>query len=498
MSVDDRYPTCRGSGVQLDFRYHPSLGTVAAFTKYGLRPAYKFTTREDVKLVLMHSRGTLLYRGKSYEHSHLSKRPFGGSSPPTMPWAPSGGKILDFYFGYAMFVSDIPPSVRVFPTRYLKVHALASACAAQDWYWTYCSGPPEKHTTVGIIPIKLPVPCNFMLIQVRPSIELYTQDEKDEGGPPHSYFSWHTGAFNDETKPAWRLSNQDGLFDNGQDRTDTSKSIILLGEALHACQAWLRDPQGFRQAAADEDKLRGVLLLQLRELDFWLHRCMKHNHDYVTKLTTRMFSQSLGYLKVSQQFKDLNNHPVQPHCSTETMNQVVREIYKGFNRGSIEQWRDGGELEVLAHDAGYGYFWSREDMEVALRRYRTDFYDIKGAGLANKVFNLDDQYLHPPLGETVSERRLRERELGRERIRLFVKIGEWYEEELRLIPEQSYQPVLTEAQKKSKEKERLEEEEGLRYCLVLRAISFGALLDTGADNSGLIHMDIAKQIVPLL
>ncbi|KAF4456689.1 hypothetical protein F53441_1245 [Fusarium austroafricanum] len=71
--TDSPYPVVLGDGFQFDFRQHPTLGTIGAYSRYGDDPdVQERPTKAELATAIQHSRGRIGVRGAAMGRLHIS------------------------------------------------------------------------------------------------------------------------------------------------------------------------------------------------------------------------------------------------------------------------------------------------------------------------------------------------------------------------------------------------------------------------------------------
>lgn len=494
--IDGKYPLACGSGLQLDFRDHPLLGTVAAFTNYGAHEVEVLASKDDIVAASRHCRGLLQIGGVTFnqpvELSSEENRYFG--IIPRFPWP---NRLIDNVidpFGHKdesgrrttvqgiwLLYGDIRKTIQVFPSESLEVHAIATAIICQSLPWEFNKS--------GLWWSISPLP-SCSTHEVKEHTSLVGQRGHFRLGARYfrqsSFYSWFT--LSEASLELNDVSGNDPRVDVHQSQDTTIKpvvnSIIIVEGAEEVCRTWLLAPKEFRAMAAKDDSLHKMIVLQLLEVDHWLSK----NKRLVAPIARNIFETASALHCISRRVKKLSvvEFPVQSiHLNSlpvsyssdvnEDMlvrNESYRDIVEAFNRGSLDDWTEGLLYTIASGEPThiFDHFnpfpWLHKYRGVI--RHETEKYQ------GSKVRKTWTQIYEDKERNFLEKNKIRiatteERERPAEGI----------------VNAESI--CLTK-----------EEYEGIKIHLVFRALLFGALLDTGADNSCLLDLDHAKQVVPML
>jgi hypothetical protein len=461
------YPACWAPGLQLNFRSHPLLGLVAAFTTYGFKPVYRATSPDDLRVAYYHSQGILKYAGKEIQNPFLTmnrtirvKGAYGPIPIDERVAAEFGSSRnnFDHVGGIWLLVGDIPIEVRVFPSVNLQVHAIASALATQDIGWMDRSGIPHPTAELGMT-------ANMTLPGASRSI-IVDGKYGEEALPDHirrnckaQFHSWMSNSEEDR-RPSWpdRMNLTSFHRQNFQPRFGVT--IIILKKALKICSMWLRNPRDFRIATTFKAHYRVTVLLQLLELDYWLSKSRKE--EALKSATMSLFEQGGGLLKIAKRFEDLPSE--QSFDATQAAwversigngNAIIQKIRNVFTRGLEEDW------DLVPADK-----YAQVSFEAVLGEYH-----IVERGLQQ----FRPQRAKPQEPSSMSEIQARKR------------VDQAIEESEERQRRKLHDPLDQEI-----------EEDSAKFYLIFRAVLYGCLLDTGADNSCILDVDISQQTSAVL
>jgi hypothetical protein len=248
---------------------------------------------------------------------------------------------------------------------------------------------------------------------------------------------------------------------------------------------WLRNPEDFKISAARQAHYRETILVQLFELDYWLHQ--SRTKEALRNVVISLFSQGGGLLRIAKRFEDL---PLEPNATLPERavdeNTVIQNIRSVFNRGESNDWGRLGKSKYanIAFDAVLGDF---QIVEKGLEMFRPPQHALPTGG--NSTSDT------PPQSAVTEENQ--------------PPSGEGEKSHLQTSKDKASK-VASEQASEAKRRDNLRrrkfhdpfdqeiDESSAKYYLIFRAALYGCLLDTGADNSCALNMNIAKQTLAVL
>jgi hypothetical protein len=322
ISLDGKYPRVTGPGLQLSFRDHPSLGTVAVFENYVKSSSYRYISPFDVRYVLGYkfdtefrlwwiksSRDALMrFSEPPYPYSLVTEFPFPGLPKcSSHAWCAAQSGYCNPNTAIALILSKPIPFIPVFPTTNSRVHMWASALAAQSKVWSLSlassrdwniganfglclssTGDQKPMSSKEPSPQRVADRLAFVLL---PALASEVEWEKING--LDDTFRKGIQFCNDPTRPPWSEIDIPNLHKR-LELPDThltwranpaENELVILQIAYIACHAWLNGNLLGKSGVKDQwyaenlstqteteegiATLRILLSLQIQELDWW-------------------------------------------------------------------------------------------------------------------------------------------------------------------------------------------------------------------------------------